>query len=71
MAAMWAATFPGQPIMWTRCAPADRFGNESKLTIILFTLDESTYSRELAPLAGHYPCLRLGRPGGSTTAPRA
>jgi len=38
----------------------DRFGNESKLTLILFTLDESTYSRELAPLAGHYPCLRLG-----------
>jgi glucuronate isomerase len=40
----------------------DRFGNETKLTIILFTLDESTYSRELAPLAGHYPCLRLGPP---------
>ena len=40
----------------------DRFGNESKLTIILFTLDETTYSRELAPLAGHYPCLRLGPP---------
>jgi glucuronate isomerase len=39
-----------------------RFGNESKLTIILFTLDETTYSRELAPLAGHYPCLRLGPP---------
>jgi glucuronate isomerase len=38
----------------------DRFGNECDLTIILFTLDESTYSRELAPLAGHYPCLRLG-----------
>jgi glucuronate isomerase len=38
----------------------NRFGIESKLTIILFTLDESTYSRELAPLAGHYPCLRLG-----------
>ena len=38
----------------------DRFGNEPGLTIILFTLDESTYSRELAPLAGHYPCLRLG-----------
>jgi glucuronate isomerase len=37
-----------------------RFGNEAGLTIILFTLDESTYSRELAPLAGHYPCLRLG-----------
>lgn len=40
----------------------DRFGNERNLTIILFTLDESTYSRELAPLAGHYPCLRLGPP---------
>ena len=38
----------------------DRVGNESKLTIILFTLDETAYSRELAPLAGHYPCLRLG-----------
>ena len=39
-----------------------RFGNERSLTIILFTLDESTYSRELAPLAGHYPCLKLGPP---------
>ena len=40
----------------------DRFGNERNLTIILFTLDETTYSRELAPLAGQYPCLRLGPP---------
>ena len=38
----------------------DRFGNEPDLSIILFTLDESSYARELAPLAGHYPCLRLG-----------
>lgn len=38
----------------------DRFGNENALTVILFTLDESAYSRELAPLAGHYPCLKLG-----------
>jgi glucuronate isomerase len=38
----------------------NRFGNARELTIILFTLDESTYGRELAPLAGHYPCLRLG-----------
>jgi len=38
----------------------NRFGNESGFTLIVFTLDESTYSRELAPLAGHYPCLRLG-----------
>jgi glucuronate isomerase len=40
----------------------DEFGNEPNLTLILFTLDETTYSRELAPLAGHYPCLRLGPP---------
>ena len=38
----------------------DRFGNERGLTIILFTLDETGYSRELAPLAGHYPALKLG-----------
>ncbi len=38
----------------------NRFGNEPDLAIILFTLDETTYSRELAPLAGHYPCLTLG-----------
>jgi glucuronate isomerase len=38
----------------------DRYGNEPRLTLILFTLDESTYSRELAPLAGHYPVLWLG-----------
>ena len=40
----------------------DRFGNERKLTVILFTLDETVYSRELAPLAGHYPILKLGPP---------
>ncbi len=40
----------------------DRFGNEKNLTVILFMLDESAISRELAPLAGHYPCLRLGPP---------
>ena len=38
----------------------DLFGNEAGLSIIVFTLDESAYSRELAPLAGHYPALRLG-----------
>jgi glucuronate isomerase len=38
----------------------DLFGNEPGLSIILFTLDESVYARELAPLAGHYPCLKLG-----------
>lgn len=38
----------------------DLFGNEPDLTVILFTLDETVYGRELAPLAGHYPILRLG-----------
>jgi glucuronate isomerase len=38
----------------------DRFGNARGLSIILFTLDETSYARELAPLAGHYPVLKLG-----------
>lgn len=38
----------------------EKYGNEADLSIILFTLDESAYARELAPLAGHYPCLKLG-----------
>jgi len=38
----------------------DAFGAERDLSVILFTLDETAYSRELAPLAGHYPCLKLG-----------
>lgn len=38
------------------------YGNEEAFRLILFTLDESTYSRELAPLAGHYPAVRLGAP---------
>jgi glucuronate isomerase len=40
----------------------NKYGNDTRLGIILFTLDETTYARELAPLAGHYPCLRLGPP---------
>ena len=38
----------------------DVVGGEAGLTVIVFTLDETSYSRELAPLAGVYPCLRLG-----------
>ena len=40
----------------------ESYGNEPRFTLVIFTLDESTYSRELAPLAGHYPALRLGPP---------
>ncbi|HXF61513.1 MAG TPA: glucuronate isomerase [Caldilineaceae bacterium] len=39
-----------------------RFGNAPGFTLILFTLDETTFSRELAPLAGHYPAVKLGPP---------
>jgi glucuronate isomerase len=38
------------------------YGNDPRFALILYTLDESTYSRELAPLAGHYPTVRLGAP---------
>jgi glucuronate isomerase len=49
---------------WTRnLRPLlNKYGNERDFRLVLFTLDESTYSRELAPLAGHYPALRLGPP---------
>ncbi|MEZ4770475.1 MAG: glucuronate isomerase [Caldilineales bacterium] len=40
----------------------NQFGNDPRLRLILFTLDETTYARELAPLAGHYPAVRLGPP---------
>lgn len=38
----------------------NEYGNNSNFTLIVFTLDETTYSRELAPLAGHYPAMKLG-----------
>lgn len=40
----------------------NKYGNDPRLTFIVFTLNESTYARELAPLAGHYPAMRLGPP---------
>lgn len=40
----------------------DAYGDDARLRLILFTLDETTYSRELAPLAGHYPSVLLGPP---------
>ena len=38
------------------------FGRDTRLRLILFTVDEDTYSRELAPLAGVYPAVKLGAP---------
>ena len=40
----------------------NKYGSDPRFRMVLFTLDESTYARELAPLAGHYPALRLGPP---------
>ena len=40
----------------------ERFGNHPNFSLILFTLDESVYSRELATLAGAYPSVKLGPP---------
>lgn len=49
---------------WTRnLRPLlNAYGNDPRFRLILFTLDESSYSRELAPLAGHYPAVLLGPP---------
>ncbi|MGN6757227.1 MAG: glucuronate isomerase, partial [Thermomicrobiales bacterium] len=49
---------------WTRNLHAllNEWGNDPRYRLLLFTLDEATYGRELAPLAGHYPALRLGPP---------
>jgi glucuronate isomerase len=51
-----------QSIEYTRALKPllDSFGNSKSFRMVLFTLDETNYSRELAPLAGHYPALRLG-----------
>ncbi len=38
----------------------NKYGNDPRLTLIVFTLDETNYARELAPLAGHYPAMKLG-----------
>ncbi len=52
------------PHEFTRSLSAmlNKYGNDPRLTLVLFTLDESTYGRELAPLAGHYPAVKLGPP---------
>jgi glucuronate isomerase len=40
----------------------ERFGMHPRFQVILFTVDETVYSRELAPIAGAYPSVRLGAP---------
>ena len=67
-----APTFP-QPTDYVHALKPllDSFGNSKDLTLILFTLDETAYSRELAPLAGHYPALKLGPAWWFFDSPRA
>lgn len=48
----------------------NKHGNDQELSLILFTLDESNYAREMAPLAGHYPCLKLGPPWWFNDSPQ-
>lgn len=49
---------------WTRNLRSllNEYGSDPRFRLILFTLDESGYNRELAPLAGHYPAVLLGPP---------
>jgi glucuronate isomerase len=57
------ADIPGQSEFTRNLRPLlNQYGNDPRLRLILFTLDESTYGRELAPLAGHYPAIKLGPP---------
>lgn len=57
------ADIPGRSEFTYNLRPLlNKYGNSPRLTLILFNLDETTYARELAPLAGHYPAIRLGPP---------
>ena len=49
----------------------NRWGHHEAFRLVLFTLDEDVYSRELAPLAGVYPAVRLGAPWWFLDAPDA
>ncbi len=49
----------------------ESFGTAPGFHLILFTVDETTFSRELAPLAGFYPAVRVGAPWWFLDAPDA
>jgi glucuronate isomerase len=49
----------------------DRYGSHPNLTLVLFTVDETAFSREIAPLAGVYPSVRIGAPWWFLDAPLA
>ncbi len=63
MASTKAPISPRRPRFTRNLQPLlNEYGSDPRLALILFTLDETTYTRELAPLAGHYPALKLGPP---------
>lgn len=49
---------------WTRSLMPllEECGNDPRFRLVVYTLDETAYSRELAPLVGYYPALALGAP---------
>ena len=49
----------------------ERYGTHPGFHLVLFTLDETVFSRELAPLAGFYPAVYLGVPWWFLDAPHA
>ncbi|MDO8107999.1 glucuronate isomerase [Isoptericola sp. b441] len=49
----------------------DAFGTDPTFQVVLFTIDETVYSRELAPLAGFYPSVHIGAPWWFIDAPDA
>jgi len=49
----------------------ERYGTHPNLRLVLFTLDETVFSRELAPLAGFYPSVYVGAPWWFLDAPES
>lgn len=49
----------------------ERYGTNPGFHLVLFTLDETAWSRELAPLAGFYPSVHVGVPWWFLDAPGA
>jgi glucuronate isomerase len=66
------ADFPVPVTFTTAMHPLlERVGDEPGLRLVVFTVDESTYARELAPMASYYPSLYLGAPWWFLDAPDA
>jgi glucuronate isomerase len=49
----------------------ERFGSDPRFTLVVYSVDETAFARELAPMASYYPALRLGAPWWYLDAPDA